>query len=155
MRTVTATTWVLLCCAALLGADEAPVVFGKKPYVVRSIECEVKVPNGWRAAQDETGMIARVAKARGAAFRITRQPMLSMPDSFGDDWRDQLVKAQKKDAKVKPLRIGKYKGWQASWSTEAAGGARSWSIARTHRASRWSTTSRSASPRTTRSRRTC
>ena len=53
----------LLSCLAVAGAaDEDKLTFGKTPYQVRPLEFTVLLPDGWQAKQDNTGMVAQVAR---------------------------------------------------------------------------------------------
>lgn len=115
---------VLALCVAVAASpdDEEKLTFGKKPYNVRPLEFTVRLPDGWQAQQDRTGMVAQVARdPKGMGFLISREPMLHDPKEFGDQWQATL-QAAGTDTKVKKSRAGRYSGWRARWETDAADG---------------------------------
>ncbi|MDH3592457.1 MAG: hypothetical protein OER88_11290 [Planctomycetota bacterium] len=112
--------WFLTSLA--VGQDQDEVEFGKKPYVIKSIECQVLIPNGWQAVQNHVGMVAQVARRpKGMGMRITRQPMHLDPKTFVGAWTAELD-AGGITAKVAKRRVGKYAAWSATWTGGKAGG---------------------------------
>jgi hypothetical protein len=121
MRPVLLAT-LALCVAAAAAPEEDRLTFGKKPYVVRPLEFTVRLPDGWQAQQDRTGMVAQVARdPKGMGFLISREPMLHEPKEFEEQWQLTL-KGAGIDTNVKKSRAGKHSGWRAKWETDAADG---------------------------------
>jgi len=104
---------VALLCLALpvLAQEEEGLVFGKDPVACAPIECETRVPNGWKVAQDRTGLSAR---GDGMGFVITREPLLEDAKTFGASWAAVLAKAGN-PVEVKSVRAGRYRAFFASW----------------------------------------
>ena len=107
---------VLLLMAAALSAQEAAELeFDKKAVDCEPIECEVRIPTGWKVAQDHTGISAQGA---GMGFVITREPLLEDEKEFAAKWQDVMAKARR-SVEVKRVRAGRYKAFHAAW--EASG----------------------------------
>lgn len=121
MRLVLLATLVF-CPAAAAAPGKDKLTFGKKPYAVRPLEFTVRMPDGWQAQQDKTGMVAQVARdPKGMGFLISREPMLRDPKEFDEQW-ELTLKGAGIDTKVKKSRAGKHSGWRATWETDAADG---------------------------------
>ena len=107
---------VLLMACALPAQEEEGLVFGKQPVACAPIECETRVPNGWKVAQDHTGLSAqgKGAQGDGMGFVITREPLLEDAKTFGASWAEVLAKAGK-PIEVKSVRAGRYRAFFASW----------------------------------------
>ncbi len=108
MRTV---FLLALLALPLAAQEEEGFVFGKQPIACNPIECEVRVPNGWKVAQDRTGLSA---EGNGMGFVITREPLLEDEKTFGASWQAVLAKANN-TVEVKKVRAGRYKAFFASW----------------------------------------
>jgi len=108
---------LLLFAAPLLAQEKEGLVFGKDEVECAPIECEVKIPEGWKVVQDHTGISAQ---GDGMGFVITREPLLEDEKEFAASWQAVLVKAGK-SVEVKKVRAGRYRAFIAEW--EAAGRA--------------------------------
>lgn len=101
---------LLLACATAFALE-----FGDKPFQARPLEFEVDVPKGWQATSDHRALVAR-DPGGGAAFRITREPMLWERKELNEIWEVQLEKAGVKHERIRPERAGRDKGWRTEWT---------------------------------------
>ncbi|MHC4953037.1 MAG: hypothetical protein ACYTGZ_04045 [Planctomycetota bacterium] len=109
---------VLLIFLAPALAQEEALPFGKEPVACKPIECEVRVPNGWKVTQDHTGMSAL---GGGMGFVISREPLLHDEKTFGAAWEAKLTGGGIKTT-VARVRAGRYKAFKATWEPKAAPG---------------------------------
>ncbi|MFQ5844390.1 MAG: hypothetical protein ACE5JG_05300 [Planctomycetota bacterium] len=107
-----------LLVTAAAAAAQGELAFRKGAYRCDPLQFRVSIPKGWEASHSATAMAARGA---GMGFRITREPFLHDPKTFPRRWQEQLAAAGV-DARVKPARAGRYKGYAASWRPPAGAG---------------------------------
>lgn len=109
---------LLLITAPLLAQEEEGLVFDKDVVECKPIECEVRVPKGWKIAQDHTGMSAQ---GDGMGFVITREPLLESEKTFAITWGRVLADRGIK-TEVTKARAGRYKAFRAEWTPASAPG---------------------------------
>ena len=112
---------IALLLAVLSGlparGQEAPVL-QEKPYACRPLEFELKIPEGWQAEQDRTGIVVRDARM---GFLVSREPFLHDESSFAAAWGRRLGDAGL-DTRVVEGKAGSYVVYHAAWASDAENG---------------------------------
>lgn len=99
---------------ALLGAAAAgDIDFAKEAYEVEELGFEIDVPEGWKANHDRFGMVALAPDGK-MGFRVSREPMLPLPDRFKETWQQELRQAHI-TTEVEEDKAYKYDAWRARW----------------------------------------